>query len=54
MKFIKQLKNLVLPFEDPQHPMYSATPEESDAEWDLIEDAPYQLKITHNDKTTRI
>ena len=37
MDFIKQLKKLILPFEDPEHPMDSTTAEEHPTHWTEID-----------------
>ena len=50
MKLFKQLKNLLLPFENPDHPLYSAPPEEPDPAWDDLGTeflhAPHQIEYT--------
>ena len=36
---MKWLKKLLLPFEEPDHPLYSAKPEEPSEDWDEL--GPY-------------
>jgi hypothetical protein len=47
MNILQRIKDLLLPYENPEHPLYAAPFEEPDlSDWDDLSDAPYQIEFT--------
>ena len=46
MNLLQRLKRLLLTYEETDHPLYAAKPEEPGDEWDDLGQAPFQFKYT--------